>query len=926
MRKIITLFTALSMIAALIAVPVSATGVETVQSFVDNCADLGNVYSSANFVAAVTSELVSGYDDATILRLKDKTKEAELVYKAADGESFSTIRVAFSRQNPIKFPVIAYSMDGVDYEDLTEPMTTPAYNEGGKYWTNDGTVNGTYHIVFSRKQILPRGTKFVKIRLQTSSIDKTDCLYFREISLEIEQKYDKSLAKEYKPYFDISAAVERLHLYDCTSLLRTQTNVLVTENSLKSWIHKYDAQTKEHSWYWKGADEIVDFAKKNNMKVRAHTLVCPDFIASYAEDGDKSNAWFYADDEGVSLFNDDGTVKDQENARELTLSRLENHIKTIIGRYKDSGVVYAYDVVNEAFSTGNNTRNYTKLWKLLGQDDITWIEKCFEWAHEADPNAVLIYNDNGFTSDLIKQQTIYDLIKGMRDKGLPVDVGMQMHYLGDVSLKDVDNLLNKFSEICDIYITELEISMKSYNTLTGETSTTNGVERAVLESVAYPNYMLEEIEALQAKKYGSLFDIFRKYDKIKCVGFWGVYDGQNEKYKKEIPLLFDHKQREKDAYYAVTDFEKNLPRWHESYKMPRLKRIDYEVNEQACRVDVKVNTDSAKSVKVSLYKPADSGANPLGNLSLIQEETKTVDGEGLFSFDLSSDTKLYTLVRTIDGITVKDYFYYNPIVGNYTIEDDFNDFEKMYSFNQVALKSNLTVLGGDMLSITPNANARTDRFIVYKLPDNYTATNITLNAVFHEGYISDGKHRQYPKLYGSTDGKTYAEITGLYWWKLSSGDYIQYKGTASAKGDNFRYIKILFGGEIDESWQVSLTKLKIESTPVGVTLVNTPKLYGKVNSVWQPQNDVTSGEMKTEVSLTNNSQSPQSIRVCTAVKSNNALTEIYVTEKKQLTVGENFVFKGFVSAQSGDSIEIFVFDCTQNDNSINPLMDKTVFK
>jgi len=129
-----------------------------------------------------------------------------------------------------------------------------------------------------------------------------------------------SLKEVYKDYFTIGAAVSHLNIYHYENLLKKHFNSLTPENQMK-WevIHP-----KPYVYDFGPADEIVDFAMKNGMKVRGHTLVWHN----------QTPGWVYA-----------GT-KDE------ILARLKEHIKEVVGHYK--GKVYAWDVVNEALSDNPN--------------------------------------------------------------------------------------------------------------------------------------------------------------------------------------------------------------------------------------------------------------------------------------------------------------------------------------------------------------------------------------------------------------------------------------------------------------------------------------------------------------------------------------------------------------------------------------------
>ena len=85
--------------------------------------------------------------------------------------------------------------------------------------------------------------------------------------------------------------------------------------------------------------------------------------------------WVFRDDQGKPVD------------REMLLARMREHIFTVVGRYR--GKIAGWDVVNEALNEDGTLRNSP--WRKIIGDD--YIAKAFEFAHEADPQAELYYND-----------------------------------------------------------------------------------------------------------------------------------------------------------------------------------------------------------------------------------------------------------------------------------------------------------------------------------------------------------------------------------------------------------------------------------------------------------------------------------------------------------------------------------------------------
>ncbi len=144
--------------------------------------------------------------------------------------------------------------------------------------------------------------------------------------------------------------------------------------------------------------------------------------------------------------------------KEVLFQRMKEHIDVVVNRYKD--IIYCWDVVNEAITDDARAKQPLRestFYKICGDDE--FIRKAFQFAHEADPNAQLFYNDYN-ECDPVKRDRIYDLVKGMKDAGIHVDgIGMQAHYnIWGPSEKDIEDAIVKYSSIVDhIQLTELDI-------------------------------------------------------------------------------------------------------------------------------------------------------------------------------------------------------------------------------------------------------------------------------------------------------------------------------------------------------------------------------------------------------------------------------------------------------------------------------------
>ncbi len=337
-----------------------------------------------------------------------------------------------------------------------------------------------------------------------------------------------SLAEVYAEYFPIGAAIEPNQSTGLKAdLLKKHVNMLVAENVMKP-----DAMhPTEDTYNWTNADRIVAFAKENGMEVRFHTLVWHSQVG----------AWFFKDAEGKSMADETDPDKREAN-KKLLLERLDKHVRTIVERYKDD--IVSWDVVNEVIEPGDPDGMRASDWyKITGTD---FIETAFRAAREAGgPDIKLYINDYG-TDDPRKRDILYDLVKKMLDKGVPIDgVGHQTHISvhGPMVFNIIESM-KKFHELgLDNLVTELDMSLYNWN------------DRGDFGD-EIPFYVLNR----QAERYKELFDAFKEHkDMIGGVVFWGIADDHTWLHnfpvqgRTDAPMLFDEYLHAKPAFWAVAD-------------------------------------------------------------------------------------------------------------------------------------------------------------------------------------------------------------------------------------------------------------------------------------------------------------------------------------------------------------------------------------
>jgi endo-1,4-beta-xylanase len=193
-------------------------------------------------------------------------------------------------------------------------------------------------------------------------------------------------------FFKIGAAIEPNQLGDIhADLLKRHFNSITAENVMKPG----PIEPTEGQFNWGPADALINFAKANNIGVRGHTLVWHQ----------QNPAWLFLDASGNAM------QPTPEN-KTLLLQRLENHIRAVVGRYKDD--VYAWDVVNEVIDPAQPDCMRRSTWfTITGLDYIT---TAFRVAHEVAPNAKLFINDYS-TTDEPKRTCLYNLVRDLRAQG-----------------------------------------------------------------------------------------------------------------------------------------------------------------------------------------------------------------------------------------------------------------------------------------------------------------------------------------------------------------------------------------------------------------------------------------------------------------------------------------------------------------------------
>jgi endo-1,4-beta-xylanase len=312
------------------------------------------------------------------------------------------------------------------------------------------------------------------------------------------------LREAFKEYFPIGVCVNPQTLQTHRHLIKGHFSSITAEDEMK-----FDRlQPEEGRFDFAEADAIVAFARENGLLIRGHTLVWHN----------QTPEWVFLDKEG------------RPAPRELVLQRMEEHITTVLSRYKAD--IKVWDVVNEVVSDREGYLRVKSPWyQRTGEE---FIGRAFTCAHRVDPEAKLFYNDyNAAVPE--KRERIVKLLRDLLDRGVPVHgMGIQGHWtIYDPSLSEIEAAIEAYAALgLEVQITELDVSLYHWSD-TG-------------------NFRVPPPELLsrQAERYRQIFELFRRYrGVITGVTLWGPADDRTWKDnfpvrgRKDWPLLFDENHR-----------------------------------------------------------------------------------------------------------------------------------------------------------------------------------------------------------------------------------------------------------------------------------------------------------------------------------------------------------------------------------------------
>ena len=329
----------------------------------------------------------------------------------------------------------------------------------------------------------------------------------------------------------IGAAVEPYQLESDTTawaqLLTSQFNAVVGANCMKA-----DAlQPHEGEFRWAAADAIVSFAQRHDMAVIGHCLVwhsqCP--------------RWMFRDADGLAV------------SRDNLIRRMRRHIHTVVGHFH--GRVRGWDVVNEAIGDDGQLRP-TPYLQIIGPE---YISLAFRFAHEADPEAELYYNDYSMANPR-KRAAVCRLIRSLRAEGLRIDaVGMQSHNgLNYPSLSEYETTIDSLAACgVRVMITELDINVLPNPHNFGGADISQHFQ-ADARYNPYTGGLPQEVAGQLTRRYMDFFNIYYRHrHQISRINLWGVSDADSWLNNFPIhgrtnyPLLFDRSLRPKPAVAQI---------------------------------------------------------------------------------------------------------------------------------------------------------------------------------------------------------------------------------------------------------------------------------------------------------------------------------------------------------------------------------------
>ena len=329
-----------------------------------------------------------------------------------------------------------------------------------------------------------------------------------------------SLYETYADKFDFGTAAPQYAFINpkMTEFILKQFNILTPENELKpdSVLNvngsrrrvKETGDETQVAVHLMAARPLLDFAKKNGLKVHGHVLV-----------------WHSQTPE--EFFHEGYDTKNPTVSREVMLGRLENYIRDVFEMTESNypGLIVSWDVLNEAIDDGSSKLRNSNWLKIIGED---FPNRAFEYARKYAPENVKLYYNDYNTAVSIKRAGIEKLLKSLIADGTIDGYGFQMHHkVGSPDMIQIKVAVERIAALgLRLRVSELDIG------------TSGNSETAFRE---------------QADMYANVMKLILSHsEQFDAVQVWGLNDQMSWR-SKDYPLLFDAQFEPKPAFWAVID-------------------------------------------------------------------------------------------------------------------------------------------------------------------------------------------------------------------------------------------------------------------------------------------------------------------------------------------------------------------------------------
>lgn len=298
------------------------------------------------------------------------------------------------------------------------------------------------------------------------------------------------------------------------NIVNTQYSSVTAEN-----VMKWESLEPERGVYdWAAAEALIANAEANGQVVRGHTLVWHNQNPAWLTDGDLT-------------------------AEELR-AILEEHVRTVAGHF--AGDIQQWDVVNEIFNDDGTFREtiWYQAYEELGLPGEQYVADVFRWAHEADPEALLFYNDYNLEFTGPKSNAAYAFVQELVADGVPIDgVGFQGHLDTQYGYPDLRNNLQRFADLgLEVALTEVDIRTFVTQKPNGTYTNTPADPAEAAQQVEWWAQTLEDCLTVEACNSYTVWG-------VSDAGSWipGWFTGQG------AGLLYDTHDNPKPQYEALRE-------------------------------------------------------------------------------------------------------------------------------------------------------------------------------------------------------------------------------------------------------------------------------------------------------------------------------------------------------------------------------------